>query len=171
MTHLSVAGSWYSSARPVVDHFSSPNLLWHGQEWQCKCVHGWGGGGWGGEIWHTHKNTEGLWEGRGRQPGCIVVRLLWGFFIGAILTTRGRVFPRCSAEQSGHLILTDTNTRTHRRKHAETHSRVDTQCMPPAAVANDVSPDLAKLAFCFPAWTQKRGGGFVWQCSKSCSVS
>lgn len=69
-----------------------------------------------------------------------------GFFIGAILTTRGWVFPHCSAEQSGHLILTDTNT----RKHTETCTRLhmDTQSRP-AAVANDVSPDLAKLAFCF----------------------
>lgn len=49
---------------------------------------------------------------------------------------------------------------------------VDTQCMLPAAVANDVSPDLAKLAFCFTARTQKRGGGFIWQNSpQSSSVS
>lgn len=48
----------------------------------------------------------------------------------------------------------------------------DAQCMLPAAVANDVSPDLAKLAFCFTARTQKRGGGFIWQNSpQSSSVS
>lgn len=68
----------------------------------------------------THTKHEGPLKGRGCQPGCIVVRLLC-FYIRAILTTRGWVFPRCSAEQSGHLILTDTNTRTHRRKHADTH--------------------------------------------------
>lgn len=44
--------------------------------------------------------------------------------------------------------------------------------MLPAAVANDVSPDLAKLAFCFTARTEKRGGGFIWQNSpQSSSVS
>lgn len=44
--------------------------------------------------------------------------------------------------------------------------------MLPAAVANDVSPDLAKLAFCFTARTETRGGGFIWQNSpQSSSVS
>lgn len=59
------------------------------------------------------KTTQGGvgWGGGGGQTGCIVVRL-WCVFIGAVLPTPGRVFPRCSAEQSGHLILTDTNVHT-----------------------------------------------------------
>ena len=52
----------------------------------------------------------------------------------------------------------------------QAHTCVDTQYMQPAAVANDVSPDLAKLAFCFTAWTQSRGAGFIWQWSTGLSV-
>lgn len=62
-------------------------------------------------------------EGRGGgQTGCIMVRL-WCVFTGAVLTTPGRVFPRCSAEQSGHLVLTDTNT------HTQTQTRRDTDTL------------------------------------------
>lgn len=163
-------------------------LAWSGVPlvWVCLCAC------LGGKAWHTHKTLRDSERGGGSQPAsqpaiqpasqsalwfisCVFFFFCFFFFfffiIGALLTTRGWVFPHCSAEQSGHLVLTDTNTRTHRRKHTETHSRIDTQYMPPAAVANDVSPDLAKLAFCFTAWAQRKGRGFIWQCSKSFSVA
>lgn len=70
---------------------------------------------------HTQKHGETL-RGRG-CPARVHCGPSLVVFIGAILTTRGWVFPPCSAEQSGHLILTDTNTRAHRRKHTETCER------------------------------------------------
>lgn len=99
---------------------SKSALAWSGAPlWVCA----WRGVG---RPWQTkHGEGVGVWGG-GCQPGCIVVYLLWVFyfFIGAPLTTQGWVFPHCSAEQSGHLVLTDTNTRTQRRKHTQTYTHM-----------------------------------------------
>lgn len=59
------------------------------------------------------------WEGRGCHCGPLLV-----YFIGAALTTQGWAFPRCSDEQSGHLVLTDTNTHAQRRKHTVTDTHM-----------------------------------------------
>lgn len=89
-----------------------PACVWRG-EGEGVCV--WAGAQ---HIRQTHMGSER--EGQQARMHCgpsLVV------FSGPTLTTQGWVFPHCSAEQSGHLILTDTNTGTHRRKHTETHTR------------------------------------------------
>lgn len=84
--------------------------------------------------------------------------LFWQHEVGSSLT----------AQLSNQVTSSwQTQTHAHVNTQGHTHSHADTQYMPPAAVANDVSPDLAELAFCFTAWTQERGGGgfyfVVWQ--------
>lgn len=111
----------------------------------CVCVAG-VCRGWARQTQKTQRDREREGRPTGEHCGSSLV-----VFIGA-LTTQGWVFPRCSAEQSGHLILTDANTRAQRRQHTRrARTCMHTSHMQPAAVANDVSPDLAKVAFCFTA--------------------
>lgn len=137
-----------------MDHFSSLNLLWHGQECHCvsKCVYVWQGCAGGGHG--RHRKLRGTARGRGGRPGSIVVHLLWFLLV----LWQHKAGSSLAAQLSNQVTSSwQTQTRAHKDLNTQRRARtcMHTSHMQPAAVANDVSPDLAKVAFCFTAWTEE----------------
>ena len=111
-------------------------------------------------VAQTQKHRGTLTRRRRGRPGQGALRSIVVLFIGATPDNTRLGLPLTA--QLSNQVTSSWQTQTHARTDVNTqrraHARVDTQRTQPAAVANDVSRDLAQLAFCFTAWAQSRGG-------------